>query len=223
MRFSYSDAMGNDFPGLVSGCVTIDGLPPSGDVSAPVAHFSAIAAERLSSATEGAFPEIQAWRRAFGRMGLKPTQYRCAAESLLRRSRTEGSLPAIHPLVDLCNAISIAFAIPVAAFDLARVSGDLEVRRATGCEVYETFSGEIEHPEVGEVIFADSSGRAHARRWVHRQSGYSSVSQRTTQAFIVGEALHDTASQDIPRLTEALTRAVAETWPAARIAPAVVR
>jgi DNA/RNA-binding domain of Phe-tRNA-synthetase-like protein len=47
-------------------------------------------------------------------MGLKPTQYRCAAESLLRRYRKERFLPRIHPLVDLCNAISLAFAIPVA-------------------------------------------------------------------------------------------------------------
>jgi DNA/RNA-binding domain of Phe-tRNA-synthetase-like protein len=37
-------------------------------------------------------------------MGLKPTQYRCAPEALLRRLRKEGTLPPLHPLVDLCNA-----------------------------------------------------------------------------------------------------------------------
>ena len=61
-------------------------------------------------------------------MGLKPTQYRCAAESLLRRLRTQGSLPRLHPLVDLCNAISVAYAIPVAVFDVSKLTGDLEVR-----------------------------------------------------------------------------------------------
>ena len=223
MKFTYSDIVRNDFPDLVSCCVSIDGVSPSGNVSAWVAHYSDIAAERLLSATEGAFPEIQAWRRTFSQMGLKPTQYRCASEALLRRFRTAGLLPAIHPLVDLCNAISIAFAIPIAVFDREKISGDLEVRHAVGDEVYETFSGEIEHPEAGEVIFADSSGRAHARRWVNRQSGYSSVNQRTTQAFIVSEALHGEAGEDIPRLLTALTRTAAETWPTARIVPESTR
>ncbi|WP_264830499.1 phenylalanine--tRNA ligase beta subunit-related protein, partial [Klebsiella michiganensis] len=69
--------------------------------------------------SEGELPEIQAWRRAFSKMGLKPTQYRCASEQLLRRFRQDRALPEIHPLIDLCNAISMAFAIPIAVFDVS--------------------------------------------------------------------------------------------------------
>ena len=68
-------------------------------------------------------------------MGLKPTQYRCAAESLLRRFRTQGSsLPRLHPLVDLGNAVSLAFAVPVAVLDAEQVAWPLEVRYASGHE-----------------------------------------------------------------------------------------
>ena len=130
-------------------------------------------------------PEIQAWRRAFARMGLKPTQYRCAAESLLRRFRKEGALPRLHPLVNLCNAVSLAFAIPVAVFDISKITGALEVRYAAGDEDYLTFSGEVEHPAVHEVIFFDAAGQAHARRWSNRQSGLSAVRNPTTAALIV--------------------------------------
>ena len=111
-------------------------------------------------AAESELPEIQAWRRAFAAMGLKPTQYRCASESLLRRFRREGS--RLHPLVDLCNAVSLAYAIPVAVLDLSGITGPLEARDATGDEEYLTFSGEVEYPAVGEVIFADAAGQAHA-------------------------------------------------------------
>jgi len=38
-------------------------------------------------------------------MGMKPTQYRCASEALLRRYRRDRVLPRVHPLVDLCNAV----------------------------------------------------------------------------------------------------------------------
>ena len=68
---------------------------------------------------ESELAEISAWRRAYAQMGLKPTQYRSAAEALLRRFRRGEELPRLHPLVDLCNAISLAFALPVAVFDLA--------------------------------------------------------------------------------------------------------
>ena len=157
--------------------------------------------------------EIQAWRRAFSRMGLKPTQYRCASEALLRRFRKEGSLPQLHPLVDLCNALSLAFAIPVAVFDLAKIAEYLEVRHATGAETYLAFSGEADPPDPGEVIFADGAGRAHARRWTNRQSASSAVSDETTTALIVAEALHRSADADVRALTAALADEIGRLWP----------
>ena len=132
-------------------------------------------------------------------MGLKPTQYRCAAESLLRRFRKEGSLPRLHPLVDLCNAVSLAFAVPVAVLDADQVAWPLEVRYASGDEDYLTFGGEVEHPAPGEVIFADQAGQAHARRWTNRQSGRSAVSPATSTVLIVAEALHERRGRDHPR------------------------
>ena len=104
---------------------------------------------------EGQLPSIQAWRRAFSQLGLKPTQYRCAAESLLRRLRQDGGLPQINPLVDLLNAMSAAYAIPIAVFDTTAITGNLEVRLATGKERFLTLSGIEEMPDPGEVIFVD--------------------------------------------------------------------
>ena len=145
-------------------------------------------------------------------MGLKPTQYRCAAESLLRRFRKEGSLPRLHPLVDLCNAVSLAFAVPVAVLDADQIAWPLEVRYASGDEDYLTFGGEVEHPAPGEVIFADQAGQAHARRWTNRQSGRSAVSPATNSVLIVAEALHERAPADIPELIKTLTAEIARTW-----------
>jgi DNA/RNA-binding domain of Phe-tRNA-synthetase-like protein len=145
-------------------------------------------------------------------MGLKPTQYRCAAEALLRRYRKEQSLPRIHPLIDLCNAISLAFAIPVAVLDRAKIAGYAEVRYATGSETYLAFSNEIEHPEPHEVIYADEDSRAHARRWTNRQSGYSAVRDQTTAVLIVAEALHASAAADVSRLVDAVADNLAAAW-----------
>jgi DNA/RNA-binding domain of Phe-tRNA-synthetase-like protein len=212
MDFQHSGEIWRDFPELVPGVVFADGITPDVTASEYVAKFTAVASSRLAGVPESELPEIQAWRRAFSRMGLKPTQYRCASEALLRRFRKEGTLPQLHPLVDVCNAASAAFAIPVAVFDVAQVTGGLEVRYAAGDENYLTFSGETEHPAPGEVIFADEAGQVHARRWTNRQSGLSAVRPSTASVLIVAEALHDAASSDVPELIAAIADNVNALW-----------
>lgn len=215
MFFRHSEALWADYPELVPGVLRAGGIRDGVDVRSRVAHFNTLAQARLAAGPEGEFPEVQAWRRAFSKMGLKPTQYRCASESLLRRFRKENALPPLHPLVDLCNAISLAFAIPVAVFDIARVVQQLEVRYARGDENYVTFGGEIEHPEAGEVVFADAAeplANAHARRWTNRQSGLSAVSAGTREVLIVAEALHASAAEDVGRLVGTLAQELAAVW-----------
>ena len=212
MFFRHSNEMWSGFPELVAGVLSVQGIASTVDVEDRVAGYHAIATERLARGPESEMAEIQAWRRGFSKMGLKPTQYRCASEALLRRFRQDGALPRLHPLVDLCNAISIAFAIPVAAFDLSKISGDLEVRHALGNESYQTFSGEIEHPDAGEVIFADAAGHAHARRWTNRQSGLSAVRDDTRSVLIVAEALHESAGNDVAKLIDAIASELTAIW-----------
>ena len=218
MRFRHHDDIWRDFPGLAAGALLVETpahralpssvLSDSDHVAEVVDRHLDIARRRLAAGPEGQFPEIQVWRRAFTAMGLKATQYRCASESLLRRLRRDGELPRVHPLVDVGNAISAAYAIPVAALDVSRIDGDLEVRYATGTETYLSFGGEHEHPVPGEVTFSDTAGNAHARRWTNRQSGLSAVTADTRTALIVTEALHEGASADIERATAALAGAL---------------
>jgi len=212
VSFGHSPAIWQEFPQLVPGVLVVENIRPEVEADGIAAPWIERARERLRGAAESELPEVAAWRRAYARMGLKPTQYRSAAEALLRRVRREGTLPRLHPLVDLCNAVSIAFALPIAVLDVARIAGPLEVRRATGDEQYESFGGEIEAPEPGEVIFADAAGHAHARRWTFRQSRRSTVGPGTRRALVVSEALHPTAAADVPALLDALGRGIADLW-----------
>jgi len=212
MHFEHSGEIWRDFPQLVPGVLFAEGITAQVSAEPRAATFIAAARSRLATAAEGELPEIQAWRRAFSTMGLKPTQYRCASESLLRRLRKEGNLPLLHPLVDVCNAVSAAFAIPVAVFDVSKITSQLEVRYAAGDEDYLTFSGEVEHPAAHEVIFADQARCVHARRWTNRQSGLSAVQKPTAAVLIVAEAMHDSAASDVPKLTAAVADELHALW-----------
>ncbi len=214
MLFRHADALWADYPELSAGALHATGIDATADVAPRVAEYTSRAMTRLAGASESTFPEVLAWRRAFSRMGLKPTQYRCASESLLRRLRKEGELPGIHPVVDLCNALSVAYGVPVAVLDVDRISGPLlEVRQARGDEHYTTFGGGTEHPAPGEVTFADSAGRAHARRWTNRQSGHSAVGEHTSRILVVTEAMHEGGAEAVPELLKTVAEELTAHWP----------
>jgi DNA/RNA-binding domain of Phe-tRNA-synthetase-like protein len=212
MEFEHTAPIWRDFPELVAGGVYVEGIDDQVDVDELLADLHREARAALAITPEGQRPEIQAWRRTFARMGLKPTQYRCAAESLLRRFRKEDALPRIHPLVDLLNAFSLAYALPIAVFDLDRVDDRLEVRYADGDETYLTFAGAEERPHPGEVIFADAARHAHARRWTHRQSARSSITERTVRVLIMIEAVHESAAADVPLVVDQLIDRLGQLW-----------
>lgn len=197
MHFRHSNDIWSRFPALVPMVLSVEGVHADANVDAAFERLLASAHERLAAGAEGESIPIQAWRRSFSAMGLKPTQYRCAAEALMRRLRKEGQLPRLHPLVDLCNALSVAWALPVAVFDVDGIEGDLTVRAAIGNEEHLEFSGAIEHPEPGEVVFVDTGHRTHARRWCHRQSACSVIRPQTSRALVVMEALHEGAAADV--------------------------
>ena len=86
-----------------------------------------------------------------------------------------------------------------------------------GDEHYLTFSGQTEQPSPHEVIFADEARQVHARRWTNRQSGLSAVRDSTAAVLIVAEALHSTASSDVPELIETISAELNAIW---SVAPA---
>jgi len=209
MYFLHAKEIWEEFPQLVPGLMVVDGIHPELDVKMDLKPWLRRARERLDKGPESQMPEISAWRQAYSRMGLKPSKYRSAAEALLRRFKREGDLPRLHPLVDLCNAVSIAFALPVAVFDLAAVKEYLEVCHARGTEQYLAFSGQIETPSPGEIIFRDAADQAHARRWTFRQSRLSTVRPETEKVLIISEGLHETAPNDVPEVMNTLSEAIA--------------
>lgn len=207
MEFSYDLSVTHQYPSLATGIIEVSGVARLDDASAYVEEILVAARQRIPNAGEGTISSIAAWRRVFASMGLKPTKHRCAAESLLRRLRKTGDLPTVHPLVDLCNAVSALLAIPIATFDTSRITEALAVIPASGSEEYVSYSGAVEAPEPGEIIFRDVECRAHARRWCCKQSSHSMVRADTDTALIVIEAVHDRASDDVDHaVTELETR-----------------
>ena len=167
--FAYADAVLERFPTIRAGVVHAAGLVNRETAPALTNDFLAeqgAARRRLEDRPIAETPSIAAWRRAFSAFGVKPTQYRNAAEALLRRLAKNRDIPSISLLVDLGNLVSIRYALPVALFDQSSVVGSTAVRFADGSEQFvDLGSNEVVHPEPGEVVFVDDAGVVSARRW----------------------------------------------------------
>ncbi|MFC5235861.1 B3/4 domain-containing protein [Pseudonocardia zijingensis] len=219
--FSYDHAVLDRYPGIRAGIVRASGLTNGPTPAALLERYRTTQKEvcdRLATTPPAEFPSIAAWRRAFAAFGAKPTQYRSAAEALLRRLAKQGDIPSINALVDLGNLVSIRYALPVAVVDLAGIDGDITVRFATGSERFTDLgSDEPVAPEPGEVVFVDRSGVACARRWCWRQSAQSATRETTTDALVVVEGLHEGAERDVAAARAEIVALLAEFQPAAAV------
>jgi DNA/RNA-binding domain of Phe-tRNA-synthetase-like protein len=83
-------------------------------------------------------PHLASWREAYKAFGAKPQRTPCSAEALWRRLQRDGTLVSINALVDLYNAISVTYAVPVGGEDLSAYVGAPRLVRAAGNEPFET-------------------------------------------------------------------------------------
>jgi DNA/RNA-binding domain of Phe-tRNA-synthetase-like protein len=219
--FVYADALTERYPTIHAGVIHATGLtngPSSAELLDEYTAEQRAASERLKATAIADLPSIAAWRRAFSQFGAKPTQYRSAAEALLRRLSKQGDIPTINTLVDIGNLISIRYAMPVAVFDLANIADSITVRFAAGDEHFTDLGANSSvSPDAGEVIFVDGDNVVSARRWCWRQSAQSATNKTTVEALIVIEGLHDAAGGDIEAALDDLTSLLASHQPGGRI------
>ena len=219
--FAYADEVVARYPTIRAGVVHAIGLTNGPSPPPLLEEYGAeqgAASQRLEATAIADYPSIRAWRSAFSQFGAKPTQYRSAPEALLRRLAKHGEIPSINTLVDIGNFLSIRYAMPVAVFDRAHVTGSITVRFAVGDEAFSDLgSSSAVRPEPGEVVFVDEEGVVCARRWCWRQSAQSATGPSTTEALVVIEGLHDTADNDIRGALTDLTKLLVSYQPGGRL------
>lgn len=199
--FQYHPAIASAFPQVCGGVIAASGLrngPAPASLQQACREEQQAVLARLGDTPLSKLPTLAAWRAAFRKFGVNPTRYRSATEALLRRLSKKGDIPSINILVDICNLVSIRYALPVAAFDTQALHGGVTVRFATGGEkFYPLGAAQPEQPATGEVIFSDERELVIARRWCWRQSRESAANPKTTQAIFTVEAQHPGGRQQV--------------------------
>lgn len=123
------------------------------------------------------------YREAFQKLDINPNKYQCSVEAMFTRISKGKQLPHINPLVDLNNAISLKYTLPMGTHDLSRSDEDIEMRFATPEDKFvPMFETEEDNPEVGEVVYAVGN-TVRTRRWTWRQGDEGRIDENTNYVF----------------------------------------
>lgn len=159
----------------------------------------------------------ESWREAYRAFGAKPQRTPCSAEALLKRVQRDGALPSVNAVVDIYNAVSLRYAIPVGGENAAAYAGAPRLMRAAGEEAFDTVQAgapHTEHPDKGEVIWRDEHG-VTCRRWNWRQGSRTRIEQDTTDMWFVLEALDPMPEDALRKAGDDLLRGLRSLSPAA--------
>jgi DNA/RNA-binding domain of Phe-tRNA-synthetase-like protein len=137
--------------------VRLEPLPGAGDALAELRRLAAARA-RADHDPEGlsSDPTVAAVRSLFRAAGCDPTRYRPSSEALLRRLLKGEELPAIHPLVDLNNCLSVALAVPSCVAGEGSFGSPVVLRAGRPGESYESLRGPFNLE--GKPLLADPQG-----------------------------------------------------------------
>lgn len=144
-----------------------------------------------------------------------------ASRKLIKREFQAFSMifmAGIDPVVDLYNAVSIHYAIPVGGENFSNYDGQPRLTIAQGTERFDTMKEGVaaeECPEAGEVIWRDEAG-VTCRRWNWRQGVRTRLSAEATQMWFILESLPEMPLAMLHEAADELIRGIEMMMPGAR-------
>ncbi len=198
MFYEVSEEIFDKLPDAIFGVVAVRGIDNSQDIPAvqKLLEDNAAACQKYfeeSGTRAKEDPVVVPYREAFRALGINPSRYSCAIEALMDRIAKGKGMPSINPIVDLGNAVSLKYKLPIGAHDIysfVREDGSgrgcedtgVEVRLATAKDTFVPFGAaddEFDNPEIGEAVYV-SGHEVRTRRWTWRQSEKGKITEKTT-------------------------------------------
>ena len=147
-------------------------------------------------------PVVKEWRNAFQRFGVRPSKYRSSIEQLFRRALKQEIIETSLPLVNLYCYVSLIEMVPMGAYDVEKVDGDILVRLS---KENETFLGIGDATPLiappGVVVYSDDGGIV-CWAWNHRDAARVALSHTTNKAiFFADSSAHESESRAAAAIT----------------------
>ena len=218
MEFVIEEGFFALLPDVCIGVVMAAGVAegdPGGRTLAFLREMEKTTAARLAGKRVKDDPAVLPYREAFQKAGYNPNKFLPSVEALAGRVAKGSPLPDINPLVNLINAVSLKYLLPMGAHDVAPGTR-VALRPAAAGDVFRPFgSGECESVPPGELVYAVENG-VRTRRWIWRQSESGKVTERTVRLFVPIDGFSSVNREAVTAARDELAGMLSE-WFGARV------
>ena len=212
-RFVVEDSFWELFPQAVIGIAVAEGMKPAASVPADDAaeierllDRANVQAERfITSDVISENEPVRAWREAYQKFKTKKGA-RCSIENLLKRVLKGNPVGSITPSVDIYNAISLKYALPVGGEDIDAFEGDLRLGVTEGGDPFLPLgANENDDPTLpGEVCYRDDVCRC----WNWRDGVRTALTDESSNAFLIIECVEPERADDCQAAVDELAQLV---------------
>lgn len=195
-RFVVEDSFWKLFPQATIGIIVARGMKPASEISeestdaikAALEEANALAQSHLTSETISENKVVAEWREAYKKFKTKKG-VRCSIENLLKRVLKGNPVGSITPAVDIYNAISLKYAVPVGGENIDAFSGDLRLGVTEGGDPFMPLGEDKDDPTLpGEICYRDDEG-AVCRCLNWRDAQRTALNDETENGFLVIECV----------------------------------
>ena len=219
MFFSIQKELFDILPDLTIGTVVAKGLDnthPSKEIDDLLDQAVVEMKKNFIGEKAQEHPRIKPWRSAFSKLGISGSKFPSSIESMARRVLKGDPFPRINPLVNLYNAVSLKFLVPMGGHDLGTLQGNIHLRFAEGWEPFTPMGGgETGAVPKGELVYCDDR-EVLTRNWVWRQCEKDKATEKTKNIFIpvdvLGEVGRERADEIILELSRLIPRYLGGTF-----------
>lgn len=183
MKFIIDERVFEKLPGAIFGVVTaqVDNSKAIPEIAELLKRQTEALKAEICDANLKEHPFILPYREAFQKLGVNPNKFMCSIEALCKRVQKGAELPPINPVVDIGNAMSLKYMLPMGAHDLGKMNADFMVRFSAPGDRFTPFGSiETEMPEPDELVYV-SGDTVKTRRWIWRQSEDGKIDETSSR------------------------------------------
>lgn len=203
-RFIVEESFWNLFPDAAVGVIVARGMKAADSVHGEnreaiadlLAQANREAVRYLENEVLSQNAVVAVWRDAYRKFKTKKGA-RCSIENLLKRVSKGNPVGSITPAVDIYNAISLKYALPVGGEDIDAFAGDVRLGVTEGGDAFRPLGEGREDPTLpGEVCYRDDEG-AICRCLNWRDGERTALSDDSSDAFLVIECVDPARIDDL--------------------------
>ena len=203
-KFIAEESFWKLFPEAAIGVIVARGMKPADEVPAEDAaaiatllrEANAQADRHLTSNTISQNEVVRVWRDAYQQFKTKKGA-RCSIENLLKRVLKGNPVGSITPAVDIYNAVSLKYALPVGGEDIDTFEGDLRLGITEGGDAFRALGEDEDDPTLpDELCYRDDAG-AVCRCWNWRDGQRTALTDDSENAFLIIECVDPSRIDDL--------------------------